>query len=474
MNNIAPLPNHIPPRTITRFERSDVYRAQVHDAIAGGAHTYSKGDDQFPIRSPAAITRGKGGRVWDPDDNQYVDVALGLGSINLGHAYEPVLAAVRAQLDLGVNFQRPASIELELAQALKAVIPGAERVKFAKNGSTVTTAAVKLARAFTGRDLVAFPFNHPFYSYDDWYIGRGKAASGVPTGTMAMSLTYDSTRPDTLAALFKQHPGKIAAVITEPEELFPAPPEHIREVERLARKDGALFILDEMVSGFRSSFPGAYPRLGLTPDLVTWGKGAGNGFSFCALTGRADVMDLGGLKQTERPRVFLISTTHGGEAHALAAGLAVLDEYRRNDVLGHHHRLVARMAASFKATIERYGLGDAIQAFASPWRIVFVCKDDKGAVSLGHRTLLMQEMIGRGVLFQGLFLPCFAHTDSDMDQVEQAFDSSCQVYKLALKHGYERYLDGEPLRPVFRRYNGCRQTCPAEPCPLERTCRSAP
>lgn len=472
MNDIAPLPNHIPPRTVTRFERSDAYRAEVHQAIAGGAHTYSKGDDQFPIRSPAAISRGRGGRVWDPDGNEYVDCALGLGSVSLGHAYEPVLAAVREQLEQGVNFQRPAEIELELAHALKAVIPGAERVKFAKNGSTVTTAAVKLARAFTGRELVAFPFNHPFFSYDDWYIGRGKAASGIPTGTMAMSLTYDSTRPETLAALFKEHPGKIAAVITEPEELIPAPPEKIREVERLARSDGALLILDEMASGFRSGFPGAYPRLGLTPDLVTWGKGAGNGFSFCALTGRADVMDLGGLKQVGRPRVFLISTTHGGEAHALAAGLAVLKEYRKHDVLGHHHRLVARLAASFKAAIERHGLSGAIEAHVSPWRIVFVCRDAGGAVSLGHRTLLMQEMIGRGVLFQGLFLACFAHDDADTAQVESAFDASCQVYRLALQHGYERYLDGEPLRPVFRRYNGCRQTCPAEPCPHEQTCRS--
>jgi glutamate-1-semialdehyde aminotransferase len=445
----------------------------VHQAIAGGAHTYSKGDDQFPARAPAAIARGKGGRVWDLDGNEYVDCALGLGSVNLGHAYGPVLVRVREQLDLGVNFQRPAAIELELAQALQAAIPGAERVKFAKNGSTATTAAVKLARAFTGRDLVAFPFNHPFYSYDDWFIGPGKVGSGVPSGIAAMSLTYDSTRPETLAALFRQHPGRIAAVVSEPEELVPAPPEQIREVERLARKEGALLVLDEIVTGFRSGFPGAHPRLGLTPDLVAWGKGAGNGFSFCALTGRADVMDLGGLKQTDRPRVFLISTTHGGEAHALAAGLAVLDEYRRHDVIGHHHRLVARLARSFEATIERHGLSGAIEAHAAPWRIVFVCRDGDGAVSLGHRTLLMQEMIGRGVLFQGVFLPCFSHTDADMDQVERAFDASCQVYKLALDHGYERYLVGEPLRPVFRRYNGCRASCPAEPCPHERTCRTA-
>jgi hypothetical protein len=134
---------------------------------------------------------------------------------------------------------------------------------------------------------------------------------------------------------------------------------------------------------------------------------------------------------------------------------------------------VARLAASFKSAIERHGLSGAIEAHASPWRIVFVTRDTKGAVSFGHRTLLMQEMIGRGVLFQGLFLPCFAHDDADTNQVERAFDASCQVYRLALEHGYERYLVGEPLRPVFRRYNGCKVSCPAEPCPHERTCKAA-
>ena len=470
---LDPLPNHVPPRTVTRFARSDDYRATVHQLITGGAHTYSKGDDQFPTLAPAAIARGKGGRVWDLDGNDYVDCALGLGSVTLGHAYEPVLAQVRQELELGVNFQRPAAIELELAQALMAAIPGAERVKFAKNGSTATTAAVKLARAFTGRDLVAFPLNHPFYSYDDWFIGQGQVSAGVPSATRPLSVTYDSSRPETLAALFKAHPGAIAAVITEPEEAIPIVADAIREVERLARQHGAVFILDEIVTGFRAGFPGAFRHIGLKPDLVTWGKGAGNGFSFCALTGRADIMDLGGIKQREHPRVFLISTTNGGEAHALAAGLAVLNEYRSKDVIGHLRHVVDRVLAAVRSSIGANGLSGAIEAHASSWRIVFVCRDGGGAVSLGFRTLLMQEMIGRGVLFQGVVLPCFSHDDKDIARIAAAFDAACQVYRLALDRGLARYLVGEAVRPVFRRYNGCRQSCPAEPCPHQAVCRAA-
>src|SRR6266700_3264723 len=172
--------NNLSPRTVTTFTRSDDYRARVHDFIVGGAHTYSKGDDQFPALSPAAIARGKGGRVWDLDGNEYVDCALALGAISLGHAYEPVLDAVRGQLERGAAFQRPASIELELAEEFLVLTPGMDRIKYAKNGSNVTTAAVKLARAFTGRDLVAFPGNHPFYSFDDWFIGSTAVNSGVP------------------------------------------------------------------------------------------------------------------------------------------------------------------------------------------------------------------------------------------------------------------------------------------------------
>lgn len=444
--------SNLPPRTITNFARSDAYRAAVHDSIVGGAHTYSKGDDQFPILSPAAIARGKNGLVWDVDGNEYVDCSLGLGAVSLGHAYEPVLAAVREQLERGAAFQRPASIELDLAEEFLSLTPGMDRIKFAKNGSNVTTAAVKLARAFTDRDLVAFPGNHSFYSFDDWFIGATAINSGVPDGITRFSVTYDSTKPETLKSLFDKYPGRIACVITEPEEVLPTSPDSIREVQRIAKSNGAVFVVDEMVTGFRAGLPGAYVALGLEPDLATWGKAIGNGFSFCALTGRADIMDLGGIKQTEQPRVFLLSSTHGGEAHTLAAARAVIHEYKTRNVIAHHRQLVAQVAAGMTRALAKHGLANTLEVHAAPWRIVTICRDNDGQVSMPLRTLLLQEMIGRGVLFQGLYLPCFSHTDADIDLIVNAFDESCGVYAHALRHGLGELLVGEPTRPVFRKY----------------------
>lgn len=459
--------SNLPPRTVTNFVSSDRYRERVHKVIVGGAHTYSRGDDQFPALSPAAIARGKGGRVWDLDDNEYIDCTLGLGAVSLGHAYEPVLAAVREQLELGAGFQRPAALELDLAEEFLALTPGMDRIKFAKNGSNVTTAAVKLARAYTGRELVAFPKNHPFFSFDDWFIGSTSIHSGIPDGIRRFSLTYDSTDPDTLAELFAKYPGEIACVITEPEEMLPASPEAVRAIEVIAKRGGAVFIVDEMITGFRAGLPGSYVKLGLTPDIVTWGKASGNGFSFCALTGRAEIMDLGGIKQTSRPRVFLLSSTHGGEAHSLAAARAVIREYQAKDVIGHHHRLVSAVAQGVQRAVEKHGLGGAIELYPAPWRIFFSCKDADGQVSLPFRTLLLQEMIGRGILFQGVFLPCFSHTDEDAASIVEAFDQSFAVYAHALKHGLDQHLVGDAIRPVFRKYVSCDRVCAESPCEHE-------
>jgi glutamate-1-semialdehyde 2,1-aminomutase len=452
------------------FAGSDHYRQRVHNYIPGGAHTYSKGDDQFPTLAPAAIVRGKGGKVWDLDGHEYVDCSLGLGSVSLGHAYEPVLEAVRTQLELGASFQRPASVELEFAEEFVAAIPGAERVKFAKNGSTVTTAAVKLARAYTGKDLVAFPGNHPFYSYDDWFMGKTLCSSGVPDETKALTLTYDSTRPETLQRLFDDHPGRIGCVITEPEEVIPQDSSILEQVASIARRNGAVFVLDEMVSGYRAGWPGAHVRHGVSADMVTWGKGVGNGFSFCALTGRADIMDLGGIKQNRVPRVFLISTTHGGEAHCIAAAHAVLREYRKSGVLDRHAAIVEMAAGKMREAVSDLGLEGAIGVHESTWRVVCLFKDGSGQVSPALRTLFIQEMIRRGVLFQGLFLPCFTHADEDIAHLAEAFRCACTVYRRALEDGVGGFLTGPVIPPVFRKYINCGQSCPADPCPHESEC----
>jgi spore coat polysaccharide biosynthesis protein SpsF len=205
-------------RMNVNFSESEKYKEAIHKLIPGGAHTYSKGDDQFPEKAPAAIKYGKGAYVWDLDGNKYLDCSMGLTSVSLGHAYDPVIDSVKKELELGVNFQRPASLEREMAEKFLSIVPQHDMVKFAKNGSIVTTAAVKLARAFTGRKLVAFPGDHPFYSYDDWFIGRTACNKGVPDEISTLSITFKSCNIDSLKVLFEKYPGQIACVIMEPEK----------------------------------------------------------------------------------------------------------------------------------------------------------------------------------------------------------------------------------------------------------------
>ena len=446
-------------RYITNFKESDKYRAEIHDLIPGGAHTYSKGDDQFPQLAPAAISHGKGAYVWDIDGNQFLDCSMGLSSVGLGHAYEPVLKKVKQELDKGVNFQRPSVLEKEMAEKFLALVPQHDMVKFAKNGSIVTTAAVKLARAKTGRKLVAFPSDHPFYSYDDWFIGKTACNLGVPEEISDLSVTFKSCDLNSLKELFEKYPNQIACVITEPErstlgdnQFGPSAKEYLQKAIELTHHYGALFIMDEMISGFKSAMPGTLTKFNLEPDMATWGKGIANGFSFCALTGKKEIMELGGIRNVGAEKVFLISTTHGGETHALAAGIESINEFINKDVTKHNQKLGEYFIKKCNEVIELNNLKDYIEVIPCNWMPVFLFKDKNKIISMGYRTLALQEMIKRGVLFQGAFIPCYSHTTHDVDYFATALNESFVVYKNALEDGFEKHLIGLPTKPVFRKF----------------------
>ena len=447
-------------RNISNFSKSNQYRGSIHKLIPGGAHTYSKGDDQFPLLSPAAISHGKGAHLWDIDGNQFLDCSMGLTSVSLGHAYEPVLEVVKQELDKGVNFQRPSVLEKETAQKFLALVPQHDMIKFAKNGSIVTTAAVKLARAFTGRKLVAIPGDHPFYSYDDWFIGTTACNKGVPNEISDLSVTFKSCNINSLKQLFERYPGQIACVITEPEKspcgngcnCSQSPAVFLKEAIDLAHQEGALFIIDEMVSGFKSAFPGSMTKYDLKPDMATWGKGIANGFSFSAMTGTKEIMDLGGILNIGEEKVFLTSTTHGGETHAIAAGIATINEFEKNNVIRHNHAIGDSLIKKCRQAIEENKLDNFVKVIGGNWMPVFTFSDNKMEASAGMRTLALQEMIKRGILFQGLFSPCFSHTQKDVDFFADTYNDMLQVYKKALADGYEKYLIGLPAKPVFRKF----------------------
>ena len=443
---------------ITNFIKSNEYRASIHELIPGGSHTYSKGDDQFPTLSPAAIDYGKGAYVWDIDGNKFLDCSMGLTSVSLGHAYEPVIERVKEELDKGVNFQRPAAIEKVMAEKFLELVPHHDMIKFGKNGSLVITAAVKLARAFTKRKLVAFPFDHPFYSYDDWFIGKTLCDAGVPDENKQLSITFKSCDLQSLKELFEKYPNQIACVISEPERSVCSNcnckvkvRDYLPQAINLCHDNGALFIQDEMITGFKTDFPGCTSKYNSKPDMATWGKGIANGFSFCALTGTREVMEMGGIRNKGADKLFLISTTHGGETTAIAAGLATISEFQHKDVIRHNHSIGDYLIKQLEIAIGLHGMKNYIEVTPCNWMITFAFKNKDGQLCQGMRTLMMQEMISRGVLFQGAFVPCFSHCENDIDFFITCFIDSLSIFKNALNEGYEKYLVGEPVKPVFRK-----------------------
>lgn len=437
-------------KTEMSFAESRRLQARSHLIIPGGAHTYSKGADQFPANAPAFITHGKGCHVWDVDGNEFIEYGMGLRAVTLGHAFEPVVDAAYRQMLQGVNFTRPAKIEVELAEALLEVIDGADMVKFAKNGSDVTTAAVKLARAYTKRDLVAVCADHPFFSTDDWFIGTTEMDAGVPRAISNLTVKFRYNDLESLRTLFEKHCGEIACVVMEAEAVVSPAPGFLQQVKDLCEAQGAVLIFDEMITGFRWHLGGAQKFHGVVPHLSTFGKALGNGFAISALAGKREIMRLGGLDY-DGSRVFLLSTTHGAETHALAAALETIRIYREQSVVEVLWRQGDRLRRLVQQSIDENRLQGYFEVLGRPCNLIFATHDHDHKPSQPFRTLFMQEMIRRGVLAPS-FVVSFSHRDSDIDQTVEAIHEALGIYRKALDEGIEKYLEGRPVKPVNRRF----------------------
>lgn len=434
-----------------KFTRSQHLRPRAHAIIPGGAHTYAKGDDQYPELSPGFIARGQGCHVWDVDGNEFIEYGMGLRSVTLGHAYAPVVQAVARQIELGSNFVRPAAIELECAEMLLGMIPGAEMVKFAKDGSTVTTAALTLARAYTGRAMVAICSDHPFYSYNDWFIGTTAMAAGIPDAVRALTVGFRYNDLASAETLFAQYPGQIACVMLEPAKSADPAEGFLQQLKALCHANGALFVLDEMITGFRLHNGGGQARYGVEADLATYGKALANGFALSALVGKREFMERGGL-QHEHQRVFLLSTTHGAETHTLAAGMATMQVYQHEPVVEFLNRQGRRLRDGINAAIAAEELEGYVQVIGLPANLVYATRDAERRDSQAFRTLMLQELIRRGVLAPSLVVS-YSHSDDDIDRTVEAFAGAFQVYRRALEHGVNEYLVGRSVKPVFRERN---------------------
>lgn len=431
-----------------RFALSAAAQARLHQVVPGGAHTYARGSDQYPEHMTPVLTHGLAAHVWDVDGNSYVEYGMGLRSVTLGHAYQPVLDAVRRVLQDGQNFTRPTTLELAAAEDFLELVPGADMVKFAKNGSDAVSAAVRLARLVTGRDMVAVCADQPFFSVDDWFIGSTAMAGGIPEATRALTVGFTYNDLGSVRRVLADH--TVAALVMEVATATLEPePGFLQGVRDLCTQYGTVLVFDEMITGFRWSAHGAQHVYGVRPDLSAWGKAMGNGFPIAALAGRRELMSRGGL-DTDHERAFLLSTTHGPGLMSLAAFRAVVAAYRERDVVAEMQRLGTRLAAGVDQVSRAAGTFPHVQALGRPSCLVFTSRDSAGNPSQIYRTLLLQELLRRGILGQS-FVISAAHTDDDVDATIEALAAALAVYRRALDVGStDGLLHSRPVAPALR------------------------
>lgn len=428
------------------------YRYRLHNLIPGGAHTYSRGDDQFPSNAPGILERGEGAYVWDPSGDKFLDYGMGLRSVNLGYGNSEVAEACYKEILKGNNLTRASVTELEAAELLVKTIPSIDMVKFAKHGSVVTTAAVKLARAYTGRKYVAIPAEQPFFSYDDWFISSTVMSRGVPEETRLYTLKFNYNDIDSLNALFEKYPCQIAAVILEAVTTTPPKEDFLINLQDLCKKNDTLFILDEMITGFRWNIQGAQTYFKIDPDLCTFGKAMANGFAVAALGGKRKIMQIGGIMEEGAERVFLTSTTHGAEMSALGAFIKTVEILKREDVIGHFWSYGRKLKDGMNLIAAELGLQDHFSVDGYECSPSYTTKDRTGNISLSMRTLFAQEMISNGVMMPYIAIS-YAHQENELDLTLKAVKKSLNVYKKALTGNLTDFLKSPVIKPVFRKSN---------------------
>ncbi|MBJ7596049.1 MAG: aminotransferase class III-fold pyridoxal phosphate-dependent enzyme [Candidatus Dormibacteraeota bacterium] len=409
--------------------------------LPGITQTYSKApDQQVEGVYPVFLERGEGCRVWDLAGNAYIDYPCALGPMVLGYADAEVDAAARDRVNGGPCFSLGHRLEVEVAELLVEMVPGAEMVRFLKTGSEATTATVRLARAATGRDHVAMCGYHGWH---DWAIGHTTRSAGVPPAVRELTHQWTYNDLESLRAVLEKHRGGVAAVIMEPVGVEPPAPGFLEGVRALADEHGALLIFDEVITGFRLAPGGAQEYFGVLPDLAAFGKAMANGYPLAAVTGRATVME-------QIASTVFISSTFGGDTVSLAASLATMRRIRAGGVIEHLWRQGARIMEGFNALASEHEVPARMIGLAP--RRVIAFEPAGGADGNGVKGLLWQECLDRGVLMGNANFVSLAHDDAAVDATLDAFDGALAVVGQAVRQGdVTSRLRGHEPAEVFRR-----------------------
>ncbi len=423
------------------YEQSELMLERALKSIPLGTQTFSKSKTQYPLGvSPFYIDRGQGSHVWDVDGNEYIDFICALDSLSLGYNDPDVLEAVRKQLEIGTIFSLPHKLEIEVAELIIDMVPSAEMVRFGKNGSDATSGAVRAARSYTGRDHIAACGYH---GWQDWYIGATARNGGVPKAISDLTHLFTYNDITSLEEIFNQYPNSVAAVIMEPmTSVFPDAG-FLLKVQEIAHKNGALFILDETITGFRFANGGAQEYFGLMPDLSTFGKGISNGYPLSAVVGRKEIMQ-------EMEEIFF-SFTFGGELLSLAAAKAVLTKLKKEPIIETIANQGQRVINEVNQLIDKYNLQQIMHVSGHPsWSFINISDSDVYS-SWEIKTLFLQEMLANGILILGTHNMSYSHGNIELERLFVVYNQVLSKIALALEeNNLPKQLRCEPLQPLFK------------------------
>ncbi len=425
-------------RVYPDITHSQALYARATGLIPAHTQTLAKGPGQY-VRgvAPIYLARGRGAYVWDVDGNRYLDYNMAIGPLSLGYAYPAVDKAIRRQLEDGITFSMMHPLEVEVAELIAEVIPNAEAVRFSKTGADVTSAAVRLARAFTGREKILCCGYHGWH---DWYISVTDRRRGIPASQLELSYTFDYNNPASLDDALDE---QVAAVIMEPTVF--QPPQHgfLEYVQESCRRRGALLIFDEMWTGFRLALGGAQQFFGIEPDLACYSKAIANGMPLAVLTGRREIMQL-----LEREVFFF--TTFGGEALSLAAAKATITEMQDKNVPAHLAQMGKKLKDGYNQLAAQLGM-DYTRCVGYDCRSM-VTFEEKAAPPLLMKSLLQQELFRCGILWSGFHTLSFSHREEEIDYTLAAYAHVLPILaKAVAENRVAESLRGEPVEPVFRK-----------------------
>ncbi|MFH0343532.1 MAG: aminotransferase class III-fold pyridoxal phosphate-dependent enzyme [Chromatiales bacterium] len=432
------------------IEQSNALWSRVQGLIPAGTQTLAKGPTQFSEGvAPKYLLRGKGARVWDVDGNEYLDYNMGIGPIILGYCHEAIDEAIRRQLSNGISFSLMHPLEVELAELMRTCIPNAESVRFSKTGCDVTSAAVRLARAYTRREKVLCCGYHGWH---DWYIVVTDRNAGIPACAAELTHTFNYNDIDSVA---RSIDGHTACVILEPFVFEREQNGFLGELRKICDRHGTLLVFDEMWTGFRCALGGAQEYLGVRADLSLFSKAMANGMPISAITGRRDVMAL-----LEKDVFFF--TTFGGEALSLAASIACIEFIRDHEVIQHLAEVGQQLSEGLKNIVSKLAL-DYVSLTGYPFRTQLNFSPAAGD-PLEMKTLVQQELIRRGILWSGIHNLCYAHGSAEIDYTLEAFAAVLSILKQAVAaKDIATRLKGRLLQPVFRKTSHFN-TKPGPPC----------